>query len=119
MVGFQAPATRAPLTAFIIVIEKVDGHAMVQSLMAGSVVASTISRVTSPPLHGGLGQLQSRRLGHTAWSLHSRPGRDGAVSGPKPEQSGGAAHRIAPSGQDRDLATSPQWPMAPWRQRRY
>src|SRR5471032_1911448 len=34
MVGFLAAATQAPLTAFIIVMEMVDGHGMVLSLMA-------------------------------------------------------------------------------------
>ena len=34
MAGFLAAVTQAPLTAFIIVMEMVDGHAMVLSLMA-------------------------------------------------------------------------------------
>jgi H+/Cl- antiporter ClcA len=58
MVGFLAAATQAPLTSFIIVMEMVDGHAMVLSLMACAVVAGTISRVLSPPLYGALAQLQ-------------------------------------------------------------
>ncbi len=62
MVGFLAAATRAPLTAFIIVMEMVDGHGMVLSLMACAVVASTVSRVLSPPLYGALAQLQLQRL---------------------------------------------------------
>lgn len=62
MVGFLAAATQAPLTAFIIVMEMVDGHAMVLSLMACAVVASTVSRVLSPPLYGALAQLQLGRL---------------------------------------------------------
>lgn len=62
MVGFLAAATQAPLTAFIIVMEMVDGHAMVLSLMACAVIASTVSRVLSPPLYGALAQLQLRRL---------------------------------------------------------
>ncbi|WP_300754019.1 chloride channel protein [Janthinobacterium sp.] len=62
MVGFLAAATQAPLTAFIIVMEMVDGHSMVLSLMACAVVASTVSRVLSPPLYGALAQLQLQRL---------------------------------------------------------
>jgi H+/Cl- antiporter ClcA len=58
MVGFLAAATQAPLTAFIIVMEMVDGHGMVLSLMACAVVASTVSRVLSPPLYGALAALQ-------------------------------------------------------------
>jgi len=58
MVGFLAAATQAPLTAFIIVMEMVDGHSMVLSLMACAVVASTVSRVLSPPLYGALASIQ-------------------------------------------------------------
>jgi H+/Cl- antiporter ClcA len=58
MVGFLAAATQAPLTSFIIVMEMVDGHAMVLSLMACAVVAGTISRVLSPPLYSALAHQQ-------------------------------------------------------------
>ncbi|MBB3224022.1 chloride channel protein [Pseudoduganella umbonata] len=58
MVGFLAAATQAPLTAFIIVMEMVDGHGMVLSLMACAVVASTVSRVLTPPLYTALATLQ-------------------------------------------------------------
>ena len=58
MVGFLAAATQAPLTAFIIVMEMVDGHSMVLSLMACAVVASTVSRVLTPPLYGALAAIQ-------------------------------------------------------------
>jgi H+/Cl- antiporter ClcA len=58
MVGFLAAATQAPLTAFIIVMEMVDGHGMVLSLMACAVVASAVSRVLTPPLYGALAALQ-------------------------------------------------------------
>ncbi|TFW14793.1 chloride channel protein [Duganella callida] len=62
MVGFLAAATQAPLTSFIIVMEMVDGHAMVLSLMACAMVARTVSRVLSPPLYANLSQAQLRRL---------------------------------------------------------
>ena len=58
MVGFLAAATQAPLTAFIIVMEMVDGHGMVLSLMACAVIASTVSRVLSPPLYAALAMIQ-------------------------------------------------------------
>ncbi|MET0519952.1 MAG: chloride channel protein [Burkholderiaceae bacterium] len=62
MAGFLAAATRAPLTAFIIVMEMVDGHAMVLSLMASALLASGVSRLLSPPLYHLLSELQLRRL---------------------------------------------------------
>ncbi len=63
MVGFLAAATQAPLTAFIIVMEMVDGHGMVLSLMACAVVASTVSRVLGPPLYGALAALHVEAAG--------------------------------------------------------
>jgi H+/Cl- antiporter ClcA len=61
MVGFLAAVTQAPLTSFIIVMEMVDGHAMVLSLMACALVATVIARVISPPLYPGLAALQLPR----------------------------------------------------------
>lgn len=57
MAGFLAAATQAPLTSFIIVMEMVDGHAMVLSLMACALIASAISRIISKPLYGTLAGL--------------------------------------------------------------
>jgi H+/Cl- antiporter ClcA len=62
MVGFLAAATQAPLTAFIIVMEMVDGHAMVLSLMGCALVASVVARVISPPLYPSLARLQLMRI---------------------------------------------------------
>ena len=62
MAGFLAAATQKPLTAFIIVMEMVDGHAMVLSLMACALVASALSRLVSPPLYSTLAQIQLQRL---------------------------------------------------------
>jgi H+/Cl- antiporter ClcA len=62
MVGFLAAMTQAPLTAFIIVMEMVDGHAMVLSLMAAALGASLLSRWLSRPVYALLMQLQLRRL---------------------------------------------------------
>jgi len=61
MVGFLAAATQAPLTAFIIVMEMVDGHSMVLSLMACALVASVLARIISPPLYPTLARLQLQR----------------------------------------------------------
>ena len=62
MAGFLAAVTQAPLTAFIIVMEMVDGHALVLSLMASAMVASGISRLISAPLYPTLADLQLLRL---------------------------------------------------------
>ena len=54
MAAFLAAVTQAPLTAFIIVMEMVDGHAMVLSLMAAALMASLVSRMISRPLYDTL-----------------------------------------------------------------
>ncbi len=51
MAAFLAAVTQAPLTAFIIVMEMVDGHSMVLSLMAAAMLASLISRMLARPLY--------------------------------------------------------------------
>jgi H+/Cl- antiporter ClcA len=62
MVGFLAAVTQTPMTAFIIVMEMVDGHALVLSLMACALVASGVSRLISAPLYTSLAALQLKRL---------------------------------------------------------
>lgn len=62
MAGFLAAVTQAPLTSFIIVMEMVDGHGLVLSLMATAMVASGVSRLICKPLYGALAQLQLARL---------------------------------------------------------
>lgn len=62
MAGFLAAATQAPLTAFIIVMEMVDGHSMVLSLMACALVASGVARLVSQPLYPALARLQLTRV---------------------------------------------------------
>lgn len=62
MVGFLAAVTQAPMTAFIIVMEMVDGHALVLSLMACALISSGISKLISAPLYGSLAELQLLRL---------------------------------------------------------
>jgi len=62
MAGFLAAVTQAPMTSFIIVMEMVDGHQMVLSLMAAALGASLISRWICVPLYGALSLAQLRRL---------------------------------------------------------
>jgi len=62
MAGFLAAVTQAPLTAFIIVMEMVDGHAMVLSLMAAALGAKLVSRWISQPLYSTLMLAQLARL---------------------------------------------------------
>jgi H+/Cl- antiporter ClcA len=62
MAGFLAATTQTPLTSFIIVMEMVDGHAMVLSLMACSLVASAISKTISRPLYMTLADAQLARV---------------------------------------------------------
>ena len=62
MVGFLAAVTQTPMTAFIIVMEMVDGHALVLSLMACALISSGISRLISAPLYSSLARLQMKRM---------------------------------------------------------
>ncbi|WP_157267439.1 chloride channel protein [Azohydromonas aeria] len=72
MVAFLAAVTQAPLTAFIIVMEMVAGHAMVLSLMASALLASLVSRQISRPLYEALAELQLRRLETQAPAVPAR-----------------------------------------------
>lgn len=56
MVGYLAAVTQSPITAFVIVIEMIDGHALVISLMATALVSSQVSRLFAPPLYEALAQ---------------------------------------------------------------
>ena len=51
MVGFLAATTQGPLTAFIIVMEMVSGHAMVLSLMATALLSSGVARLLTRPMY--------------------------------------------------------------------
>ncbi|NML48612.1 chloride channel protein [Ramlibacter sp. G-1-2-2] len=62
MAGFLAAVTQAPITAFIIVMEMVDGHAMVLSLMAAALGASLLARWLAAPLYGALAAAQLAKL---------------------------------------------------------
>jgi H+/Cl- antiporter ClcA len=67
MAGFLSAVTQAPLTSFIIVMEMIDGHEMVISLMAITFIASIVSRVFSKPLYATLADQQTgmtTKIGH-------------------------------------------------------
>jgi H+/Cl- antiporter ClcA len=66
MACFLAAITQAPITAFIIVMEMVDGHSMVLSLMAATLLASLIARWIARPIYPALAAVQ----------LASLPGRE-------------------------------------------
>lgn len=51
MVGYLAAVTQAPITSFVIVMEMINGHALVISLMATALIASRVSRLVAPPLY--------------------------------------------------------------------
>ena len=57
MVGFLAATTQGPITAFIIVMEMVAGHAMVLSLMACALLASAVARMITRPMYVELAAL--------------------------------------------------------------
>lgn len=64
MAGFLAAVTQAPITSFIIVMEMIDGHEMVISLMAVALISAIISRIFSPPLYSTLADVQLSRIAH-------------------------------------------------------
>ena len=65
MAGFLAAVTQSPITASIIVMEMVDGHAMVISLMATALISKAISERIGPELYPQLAadyvHVESRR----------------------------------------------------------
>lgn len=56
MVGYLAAVTQSPITSFVIVMEMINGHALVISLMATALVASRVSRLLAPPLYESLSE---------------------------------------------------------------
>ncbi|RKP56638.1 chloride channel protein [Pararobbsia silviterrae] len=66
MVGYLAGVTQSPITAFVIVMEMINGHALVISLMATALISSRISRFFAPPLYEALSE-------RYAASAHVRP----------------------------------------------
>ncbi|MDQ0082700.1 H+/Cl- antiporter ClcA [Variovorax boronicumulans] len=87
MAGFLAAVTQAPLTAFIIVMEMVDGHSMVLSLMAAAMLASLVSRMISRPLYDTLAEHMVGRAISSTGSTGSG-GSTGPVHPPRPAEPG-------------------------------
>ena len=56
MVGYLAAVTQSPITAFVIVMEMINGHALVISLMAAALISSRVSRLLAPPLYEALSE---------------------------------------------------------------
>lgn len=91
MAAFLAAVTQAPLTAFIIVMEMVDGHAMVLSLMASAMLASLVSRMLARPLYEVLSHHMVTRLTGPAPTSTPMP-----APGPETEPASAAPHGAAP-----------------------
>jgi H+/Cl- antiporter ClcA len=56
MVGYLAAVTQSPITSFVIVMEMINGHALVISLMATALIASRVSRMFAPALYEALSE---------------------------------------------------------------
>jgi H+/Cl- antiporter ClcA len=54
MVGYMAAVTQSPITSFVIVVEMINGHALVISLMATALISSRVSALFVPPLYEAL-----------------------------------------------------------------
>ena len=62
MAGFLAAVTQAPITSFIIVMEMIDGHEMVISLMAVAMISAIVARLFSQPLYSTLADVHLSRM---------------------------------------------------------
>ncbi len=51
MTAFLSAVTQTPLTSFIIVMEMINGHEMVISLMSVALLSSLVARIFSPPIY--------------------------------------------------------------------
>jgi H+/Cl- antiporter ClcA len=57
MAGFLAAMTQAPITSFIIVMEMIDGHSLVLSLMVCALTSTAVSRLISAPFYATLSKV--------------------------------------------------------------
>ncbi|MET4578149.1 chloride channel protein [Ottowia thiooxydans] len=73
MAGFLAALTQTPITAMIIVMEMVDGYAMVLGLMSCAMVASLVSRMVSQPLFTTLAEHMVEQLAGSPPELNKSP----------------------------------------------
>ncbi|KAF1043760.1 MAG: H(+)/Cl(-) exchange transporter ClcA [Herbaspirillum frisingense] len=72
MVGYLAAVTQSPITSFVIVMEMINGHALVIALMATALLASRVSRFFAPPLYEALSERYAHRH-HTPQEPASAP----------------------------------------------
>jgi H+/Cl- antiporter ClcA len=88
MAGFLAAVTQSPVTAAIIVMEMIDGHGMVISLMAVALLASAVSARLSRELYQQLavGFLADERAQESAG--RDQPGEAAAPPGETPGRNG-------------------------------
>jgi len=105
MAGFLAAVTQAPMTSFIIVMEMVDGHGLVLSLMAGALLSSGISRLVSVPLYSALAELQVRR------AVPAPPTADDPVQPADTHDANEAKGVPEASGTDQPLSNGPAKPV--------
>jgi H+/Cl- antiporter ClcA len=75
MAGFLAAVTQSPITAAIIVMEMIDGHGMVISLMAVALIAKAVSTRLSRELYQqlALGFLAEERVAPVAAPVQEEP----------------------------------------------
>jgi H+/Cl- antiporter ClcA len=85
MVGYLAAVTQSPITAFVIVMEMIDGHALVISLMATALVSSRVSRLFAPPLYEALSERYMTPLEKLAPSPEVPEGGENAPAGTQDE----------------------------------
>lgn len=101
MASFLAATTQAPLTSFIIVMEMVDGRAMVLSLMAGAMLASLISRLISRPLYPTLSALMIQAVrAAAAPAQRMKTSEDGAEDATTPAATAADAPPVPPPATD-------------------
>jgi H+/Cl- antiporter ClcA len=98
MAAFLAAVTQSPVTSAIIVMEMIDGHEMVISLMAVTLIAKAVSARVSPELY--------RELAKGFMPKQSAPGSYRSVA-PKPQQPPEVQQRpdLAPQPGDGDEAS--------------
>lgn len=86
MAGFLAALTQTPITAMIIVMEMVDGYAMVLGLMSCALMASLVSRMLSRPLYSALAEQIIHRLKPSSEppSAPAAPNPEAATKAPAP-----------------------------------
>lgn len=89
MVAFLAASTGGPITAFIIVMEMVSGHAMVLSLMASALLASGVARLMTRPMYQELAdmlrlpEVNAPTPGETRGEASTEAGERPASPGPR------------------------------------